>query len=42
MVRLREENLKLSAEVKSLSDSLKLQIDYKNEFKNALESKDHF
>lgn len=42
LVRLRDENLKLSADVKSLTDALKLQVDHKNEFKRALESKDHF
>jgi len=29
---LRQDNLRLSAQVKSLSDNLKVQIDHKNEF----------
>lgn len=42
LVRLRDENLKLSAEVKNLNDVLKIQIDHKNEFKKALQNTEHF
>ena len=42
LVRLRDDNLKLSAEVKYLTDNLKVQTDHKNEFKKVLEEKEHF
>ena len=34
--------MKLSADVKYLNDTLKVQVDHKNEYKKALESQDHF
>jgi len=42
LARLRDDNLKLSADVKTLNDHLRVQIDHKNEFKKALESTAHF
>ena len=42
LARLREENLKLSAENKQLTDALKVQTEHKNEFKKALEQKEDF
>ena len=39
---MRDDNLKLSADVKYLSDNLKVQTDHKNEFKKVLEEKEHF
>jgi len=42
LARLREENLKLSADLKNLNDALKVEVDHKNEFKRALESQAHF
>ena len=40
--RLRDDNLKLSTEVKQLNDNLKVQIEHKNEFQKSLQSQDHF
>lgn len=42
LARLRDDNLKLSADVKYLTDNLKVTTDHKNEFKKALEEKEHF
>ena len=40
--RLKADNLKLSTDVKYLNDTLKVQIDHKNEYKSSLESTEHF
>jgi hypothetical protein len=40
--RLKDDNQKLSTDVKYLNDTLKVTIDDKNEFQQALESAEHF
>ena len=42
LTRLREDNMKLQTDVKYLNDTLKVQIDHKNEFKMSLESTEQF